>query len=204
MKTFRIGLRLGVLAGLGAAIYAALKTRRPSGGDSRDATGVHGDWPAVTRRPPEASGDHHPHGRVAVPMEAAAMGAPPAVSDPVRPRAPEPEVPVPAEQLDRPDPHPGSLPHVSPPAPPAPPAPAPVQPKAVAPVKKAAPRKAAAKKAATAKKAAPTARAAPPAAKKAPAPAPAAAKPAKAAPAKTPPGAKSAAPVRKKPPTARG
>ncbi|HVA42501.1 MAG TPA: hypothetical protein VNF50_03375 [Acidimicrobiales bacterium] len=199
MKTFRIGLRLGVLAGLGAAIYATMKARKPAGGGSTDATGVHGDWPAVTRRPPEASGDHHPHGRVAVPMEAAAMGAPPAVSDPVHPRSPEPEVPVPAEQLDRPDPHPGSLPHVPTPAPPAP---APAQPKAVAPVKKAAPRKAPAKKAAAAQTAAPPAKAAPPAAKKAPAPA--AAKPAKAAPVKKPPVAKSAAPVRKKPPPARG
>ncbi|MHB1445133.1 MAG: hypothetical protein ACYCZV_05675 [Acidimicrobiales bacterium] len=181
MKTFRIGLRLGVLAGLGVAIYAAVKARRPTVTGSGDATGVHGDWPAVTRRPSDAPGDHQPHGRVAVPVEAAAMGAPPAVSDPVHPRAPEPEVPVPAERLDRPDPHPGSLPHLS--------TPAPVPPKGVAPVKKAPPRKARAKKAvAPVRKTRSPAKAAPPPAKKAAPPAPAK----KAAPPKKPPAVKKA------------
>jgi hypothetical protein len=127
MKTFRMGLRLGLLAGITAAVVLALQSRRRSQDDARHATGVHGDWPAVTRRPgaPPSPpvGDHHPHGRVAVPVEAAAMGAPPAVADPARRADPEPEVPEPRERLDRPDPHPGSLPHLERAAP-APPPPA--------------------------------------------------------------------------------
>src|SRR6185312_12952721 len=99
MKTFRMGLRLGLLAGIVAALILAFQSRRRNQAEAGDAVGVHGDWPAVPRRsgaaPSEPVGDHHPHGRVAVPMEAAAMGAPPAVADPEHAADPEPAVPAP-------------------------------------------------------------------------------------------------------------
>ena len=99
---FRIGLRVGVLAGVVAAVVLAARSRRGGAQDSL-ATGVHGEWPDVRRAGPSheagSTGDHHPHGRVTVPREAAPMGAPPAVD--TRDRGPaEPEAPEPREHLD--------------------------------------------------------------------------------------------------------
>ncbi|HEV2369536.1 MAG TPA: hypothetical protein VGR90_06650 [Acidimicrobiales bacterium] len=93
---FRIGLRLGLLAGVAFAIVVTMRSRRAEDSGSR-AVGVHGDWPDVPRAP--AAQDHHPHGRVTVPMEAAPLGAPPAVET-TTPGPAEPEVPLPAEHLD--------------------------------------------------------------------------------------------------------
>jgi hypothetical protein len=98
---FRIGLRLGVLAGAVFAIVLAARSRRGDGQGSL-ATGVHGDWPGVRPAPaPDAppAGDHNPHGRVTVPREAAPMGAPPAVATP-GPGPAEPEASEPSEHLD--------------------------------------------------------------------------------------------------------
>lgn len=145
MRTFRVGLRLGLLAGAVCAVVLALRARRSGSGEG--AIGVHGDWPSVPRSPaagpagaPHAEGDHHPHGRVTVPLEAAGMGAPPAVAGRL-PSTPEPDVPVPREHLDSEN-GPAR-------APAAPPAPAPAR---KAPAKKAAAKKASARKA-TAKQA---------------------------------------------------
>lgn len=144
---FRIGLRVGVLAGAVFAIVVATRSRRGTGQGGGLATGVHGEWPDVRRAGPapdsQPTGDHHPHGRVTVPREAAPMGAPPAVATPDRGPA-EPEPSEPTEHLDS---ERTGAPRASASAPPAAPAPAPV--------KKAAPRKAAARKAATASAGAP-------------------------------------------------
>ena len=137
---FRIGLRVGVLAGAVFALVVATRSRR-GGGQGGLATGVHGQWPEVRPAPPPspadgAVGDHHPHGRVTVPREAAPMGAPPAMAT-RDPGPAEPEAREPAEHLD-------SESVAAPAAAPARAAPA------AAPAKKAAPRKAAARKAAKA------------------------------------------------------
>jgi outer membrane biosynthesis protein TonB len=112
---FRVGLRLGVLAGAVFAVVLAARSRRnatqpgagpgragPGGADpdgTGRATGVHGQWPDVRRAEAPVEGDHHPHGRVTVPREAAPLGAPPAVAtDPPGPT--DPEVPEPQEHLD--------------------------------------------------------------------------------------------------------
>ena len=82
--SFRVGVRLGLLAGLVLAVVVALRSRR------------HGRAAAPGAGIP---GDHHPHGRVTVPLEAAGMGAPPSMA--TRPAGPpEPEVPEPSEHLD--------------------------------------------------------------------------------------------------------
>jgi hypothetical protein len=70
--SFRAGVRLGLLAGVGAAVAAALRSSR------RSPVGV---------TDTETYGDHHPHGRVTVPPEAADLGAPPSLA---------PDVPAPA------------------------------------------------------------------------------------------------------------
>ena len=93
---FRIGLRVGLLAGVAFAVVVTLRSRRTDGGGNA-SVGVHGDWPDVRRSPDGA--DHHPHGRVTVPLEAAPMGAPPAVET-TQPGRDEPEVPEPTEHLD--------------------------------------------------------------------------------------------------------
>lgn len=112
---FRVGLRLGVLAGAVFAVVLATRSRRsptqPGAGPGRSgpdptgpqaagrATGVHGQWPEVARAGTSVEGDHHPHGRVTVPREAAPLGAPPALAtDPPGPT--EPEAPEPREHLD--------------------------------------------------------------------------------------------------------
>ena len=155
MRTFRVGLRLGLLAGAVCAVVLALRARRSGGAGG--AVGVHGDWPSVPRSPaagpagaPHAEGDHHPHGRVTVPLEAAGMGAPPAVAGRL-PSTPEPDVPVPREHLDS-----ENGPARAPAAPPAP-APAKKAPARKAATKKAAARKATAKQAPAPKPAAPAA-----------------------------------------------
>jgi hypothetical protein len=99
---FRIGLRVGVLAGAAFALVVAARTRRSDGQGSL-ATGVHGQWPDVRRSGADpdghSTGDHHPHGQVTVPREAAPMGAPPAVAS--RDTGPaEPEASEPREHLD--------------------------------------------------------------------------------------------------------
>ena len=137
---FRIGLRVGVLAGAVAALVLAARSRR-GGGQGSLATGVHGEWPDVRRAGPapphQPTGDHHPHGRVTVPREAAPMGAPPAVD--TRDRGPaEPEAAEPREHLDSETVGTGAASGSAP------------VPRAPAPAKKAAPRKAAVKKAAAA------------------------------------------------------
>lgn len=104
---FRIGMRLGVLAGVAFALVVATRSRRSGGGAGGPgglATGVHGQWPDVrpasAGAPTEgAAGDHHPHGRVTVPRQAAPLGAPPAVAS-EGPGPAEPEAPEPREHLD--------------------------------------------------------------------------------------------------------
>jgi hypothetical protein len=99
-KSFRIGLRLGVLGGMVMAVVYAVRGRRSA--QAPMATGVHGQWPPVARADtaPVHKGDHHPAGRVQVPAEAAPMGAPPAISGPDNGLPAEPEVPVPKERLE--------------------------------------------------------------------------------------------------------
>jgi len=133
---FRIGLRVGVLAGVVFAFVVATRSRRGAGPGSL-ATGVHGQWPEVRPATPAspadgAPGDHHPHGRVTVPREAAPMGAPPAMAT-GDPGPAEPEAREPAEHLD--SERTAASAGTDAPA------------RAPAPAKKAAPRKAAAKKA---------------------------------------------------------
>ena len=136
---FRIGLRVGVLAGVAFAVVVATRSRRGPGQGGL-ATGVHGQWPEVRPAGPSpatdgTAGDHHPHGRVTVPREAAPMGAPPAVAT-REPGPAEPEAREPAEHLDSERTEASGATE------------APARP--AAPAKKAAPRKAAAKKAARA------------------------------------------------------
>ena len=138
-RSFRVGLTLGVLAGVAAAVLKMVQGRREAAVDS----GARDRWQPPPPRPPQpAPPERTEVVRSPVQRPADVPHSAPAAKEDVRPRTPRPDDNVQAAPVPAPD----DVPHS--PAPPAPPAARPPAPEPAAPPAPPPPAKRAAKKAA--------------------------------------------------------